>query len=352
MSNQMLNLQNDYLQSWTMFFAQKLCETIGDMTNVQFKVDNESYKEQTFRFNNGMTVYIHFYGRVQGGFIIGIDERAALKLTGTENPTEELIYYRDDISGFFNEVMNIAAAQTLPELEHQFENLTYFPAIVAFGDIIFPEVRSSLVDIQCDSLTVKCGFALNMVSAKIAKKLERIEKSLENTTKLASTDALTKMYNRTFFESVFNAYIDDTKKNSQKLSILLIDIDFFKTVNDTYGHLIGDQVLKIVAQSIKEVLRNSDIAVRYGGDEILVVLPGTDKAKSINVAERIREVIKAASVIHTSEGSEQIVKITVSIGCAELMDSDNPVSFFERADANLYRAKDSGRDSVMSDATE
>jgi diguanylate cyclase (GGDEF)-like protein len=352
MSNQILNLQSDYLQSWTLFFAHKLCETIGDMTYVQFIVNNESYKEQTFRFNNGMTVYIHFYGKVQGGFIVGIDERAALKLTGVENPTEELLHYRDDISGFFNEVMNIAAAQTLPELELQFENLTYFPAIVAFGDTIFPDVRSSLVDIQCDSLTVRCGFALNMVSAKIVRTLEKIEKSLENTTKLASTDALTKMYNRTFFEGVFNAYIDDTKKNNQKLSILLIDIDFFKTVNDTYGHLIGDQVLKLLAQSIKEVLRNSDIAVRYGGDEILVVLPGTDNAKSVDVAERIRAVIKAASVVHTVEGKEQLVKITVSIGCAELIDSDDPVSFFERADANLYRAKDSGRDSVISDLSE
>ena len=160
------------------------------------------------------------------------------------------------------------------------------------------------------------------------------------------------MYNRTFFEGVFNAYIDDTKINNQKLSILLIDIDFFKTVNDTYGHLIGDQVLKIVAQSIKDVLRNSDIAVRYGGDEILVVLPGTNRERSIDVAEKLRAVIKAASVIHTSEGNEQIVKITVSIGCAELTENDDPVSFFERADANLYRAKDSGRDSVMSDLPE
>lgn len=352
MANQILNLRSDYLQSWTLFFAQKLCETIGDMTSVQFNVNNDSYKEQTFRFNNGMTVYIHFYGKVQGGFIVGIDERAALKLTGVENPTEELLHYREDLSGFFNEVMNIAAAQTLPELEHEFENLTYFPAIVAFGDTIFPEVRSSLVDIQCDSLTVRCGVALNMVSAKIVRKLEKVEKSLENTTKLASTDALTKMYNRTFFESVFNAYIDDTKINNQKLSILLIDIDFFKTVNDTYGHLIGDQVLKIVAQSIKEVLRNSDIAVRYGGDEILVVLPGTERERSICVAEKLRAVIKASSVVHTTDGKEHIVKITVSIGCAELKESDDPVSFFERADANLYRAKDSGRDSVMSDLPE
>ena len=319
------------------------------MTSVTFKVDDNSYKEKTFRFNNGMTVYINFYGKVQGGFIIGIDECAALKLMGIENPSQELLNYREDLSGFFNEVMNIAVAQTLPELENEFENLTYFPAIVVFGDIIFPEVRSSVVDIQSLSSTIKCGFALNMVRAKISRKLEIIEKSLENTTKLASTDALTKLYNRTFFDSVFQAYIVDNQKSCQKLSILLIDIDFFKTVNDSYGHLIGDQVLQTVAQSIKGVLRSSDIAVRYGGDEIFVVLPATDIEKAVDVAERIRKVIKLARVIHTVEGKEQFVKITISIGCTELVEDDDPVSFFERADTNLYKAKESGRDRVISD---
>jgi diguanylate cyclase (GGDEF)-like protein len=319
------------------------------MTSVSFQVDDNSYKEKTFRFNNGMTVYINFYGKVQGGFIIGIEESAALKLMGIENPSQELLNYREDLSGFFNEVMNIAVAQTLPELENEFENLTYFPAIVVFGDIIFPEVRSSVVDIQGLSSTIKCGFALNMVRAKITRKLEIIEKSLESTTKLASTDALTKLYNRTFFDSVFQAYIVDNQKSCQKLSILLIDIDLFKTVNDSYGHLIGDQVLQTVAQSIKGVLRATDIAVRYGGDEIFVVLPSTDIEKAVDVAERIRKAIKLARVIHTTEGNEQFVKITVSIGCTELLENDDPVSFFERADTNLYKAKESGRDRVISD---
>ena len=104
-----------------------------------------------------------------------------------------------------------------------------------------------------------------------------------------------------------------------------------------------------MAQSIKGVLRATDIAVRYGGDEIFVVLPSTDIEKAVDVAERIRKAIKLARVIHTTEGNEQFVKITVSIGCTELLENDDPVSFFERADTNLYKAKESGRDRVISD---
>jgi diguanylate cyclase (GGDEF)-like protein len=349
MSNLTENIQSDYLNTWTTFFAQKLCDTICDMTGIVLSLKSDSYKEESFIFDQGMTVYISFNGQVQGGFIIGIQESEALRLIGIEDDSGSYKRYREDISGFFKEAMNIAVAQTLPELECAFENLTQFPAIVAFGDIIFPDVRSGLVNVEGDSTHIQCGFSLNLVSAKIVRKLEKVEKSLESTEKLARTDALTKLYNRTFFESVFNVYIEDARKTEQKLSLLLIDIDYFKTVNDTHGHLVGDQVIKLVAQSIKDVLRNSDIAVRYGGDEMLVVLPDSDKKNAMLIAERIRNVVKVAKVVHAEDGSNLEVSVTISIGCAELLLQDNPVSFFERADANLYKAKKSGRDQVCAE---
>jgi diguanylate cyclase (GGDEF)-like protein len=349
MSNHIENIQSDYLSTWTTFFAQKLCDTVCDMTGIVLSLKSGSYKEESFTFDQGMTVYISFYGQVQGGFVIGVQESEALRLIGIEDDSGDYKQYREDISGFFKEVMNIAVAQTLPELESAFANLTQFPAIVAFGDIVFPDVRSGLVNIEGDSTHIKCGFSLNLVSAKIVRKLEKVEKSLESTEKLARTDALTKLYNRTFFESVFNVYIEDARNTGQKLSLLLVDIDYFKTVNDTYGHLVGDQVIKLVAQSIKDVLRNTDIAVRYGGDEMLVVLPDTDKLKTRLIAERIRNVVKVANIVHAEDGSNVEVKVTISIGCTELAPNDNPVSFFERADANLYKAKESGRDQVYTE---
>jgi diguanylate cyclase (GGDEF)-like protein len=353
MSNHKKETQVDYLNSHTLLFAKKLCETIGDMTGVQFSIKNDTFEEKSFQYNNGMIVYIQFYGKVQGDFIIGIKERSALQLTGLGDPNtttnEEMIGMREDIYGFFNEVINIAAAQTLAELERIFENLTYFPAIVVFGDIIFPEVRSAFVEVESGSSSIKCGFSLNMVSAKIAKKLEKVEKSLENTTKLASTDALTKMYNRTFFESVFNTYIHETRKNESNLSILLIDIDYFKQFNDTYGHLVGDQVIKHVAECIRLMSRSSDIAVRFGGDEMLVVLPGTDLEKATQIAERILCKIRENKEVTGIDGKEIFVQVTVSIGCTVLNGIDEPVSFFERADSNLYKAKEQGRNRIVAE---
>jgi len=258
MLNHTENIQSDYLSTWTTFFAQKLCDTICDMTGIALSLKSDSYKEQSFTFDQGMTVYISFNGQVQGGFIIGVQEAEALRLIGIEDDSGNYKQYREDISGFFKEVMNIAVAQTLPELECAFENLTQFPAIVAFGDIIFPDVRSGLVNIEGGSTHIKCGFSLNLVSAKIVRKLEKVEKSLESTEKLARTDALTKLYNRTFFESVFNVYIEDARKTEQKLSLLLIDIDYFKTVNDTYGHILFE------LGEIEEAIKYEEIAVEKG----------------------------------------------------------------------------------------
>ncbi|NLE01752.1 MAG: GGDEF domain-containing protein [Fibrobacter sp.] len=340
-----------HLKSSTASFTKHMSDTIHDITGVMFEMIDSSYEEKSFKFIAGMTVFISFYGKVQGEFIVGVNERNGLKIIGLENADEisdnEIPKFREDLSGFFKEVINVAAAQTIDELEKIYENLTYFPAIVTFGDIIFPDVKSSTMAIQAGDTRILCGFSLNMVKGKIARKLETIEKSLEKTTRLASTDALTKLYNRTFFESVFNVYIDDTRNNKQQMSLLLIDIDHFKNVNDSYGHLVGDQVISRVAQAIKTNVRNTDIAVRYGGDEILVVLPSTDRKVALKIAEDVSKAIKQSKIAVIENGIEVTVGVTVSIGCTVLSSDDDPVSLFERADGCLYQAKEAGRDRII-----
>jgi diguanylate cyclase (GGDEF)-like protein len=128
-----------------------------------------------------------------------------------------------------------------------------------------------------------------------------------------------------------------------------MDIDHFKTVNDTYGHLIGDQVIKYVALVIRNSLRNTDIAVRYGGDEILVVLTSTQIEDAQQIAEKMRLSVKQLADFVTSDNEKITISLSVSIGCTELTESDEPVSLFERADSYLYKAKESGRDKVISD---
>lgn len=343
-------LSVEHLQDYTCLFTQNVCTTISDMTGTRLLPVRESYCERSFEFNQGMIVYLNFYGKVQGEFIIGVSMKDALSIMsmdGYEDEKADLM--REDVSGFFKEVLNIASAQTLVEVEKKYENLTYFPPIVVFGDIFFPEVRSASVQACFSGVMLKSGFSLNLVRPKIVEKLERVQKSLEKSEKLASTDALTKLFNRTFFESMFNVYIDETRSLNQHLSILLIDIDHFKSVNDTYGHLIGDQVIKFVALAVRNSLRNSDIAVRYGGDEILVVLSATEADEAREIAERVRCSVKQMAKITTADNAEITVALSVSIGCTELTELDEPVTLFERADSYLYKAKESGRDRVISD---
>jgi diguanylate cyclase (GGDEF)-like protein len=344
-------LPEDHLQDYTHLFTQNVCNTISDMTGIALFSDQGSYSEQSFKFNHGMIVYLNFYGKVQGEFIIGVSMKDAFSIMGMEGVYEEqcLDLIREEVSGFFKEVLNIASAQTIVDVEKRYENLTYFPPVVVFGDIFFPEVRSASVLAGSGEQSIKCGFSLNMVRPKIVEKLERIQKSLEKSEKLASTDALTKLYNRTFFESMFNVYIDETRSSNQHLSILLMDIDHFKSVNDTYGHLIGDQVIKTVALAIRNSLRNTDIAVRYGGDEILVVLTVTGIDEAVEIAEKIRNAVKKLVIFTTADETKITVSLSVSIGCTELTELDEPVTLFERADSYLYKAKESGRDQVISD---
>ncbi len=344
-------IHQDHLSVYTRLFTQNVCNTISDMTGVVLSPRPDSYVEQTFKFHNGMIVYLSFYGKVQGEFIIGITIKDAQSIVGLPDTVDgqNIDQMREDVSGFFKEVLNIASAQSLVDVEQRYENLSYFPPVVIFGDIIFPEVRSASLVVQSPNALFKCGFSLNMVKQKIVDKLEKVQKSLEKTEKIAATDALTKLYNRTFFESMFKVYIDEARNGNLHLSILLMDIDHFKMVNDTYGHLVGDQVIKYVALVIRNSLRNSDIAVRYGGDEILVVLTGTPIDAAIKIAERMRNAIKKLVSLTTADDQKITVSLTVSIGCTALTDADQPVSLFERADSYLYMAKESGRDCVIFD---
>jgi diguanylate cyclase (GGDEF)-like protein len=344
-------IDHDHLRDYTSLFTQNVCNTISDMTGAVLSSNPESYIEQSFTFHNGMIVYLSFYGRVQGEFIVGITLKNALSIMGLVELVDDqnIDQMREDVSGFFKEVLNIASAQSIVDVEQRYENLSYFPPVVVFGDIIFPEVRSASLVVHSSDVAFKCGFSLNLVKQKIVDKLEKVQKSLEKTEKIASTDALTKLYNRTFFESMFNVYIDEARNANQHLSILLLDIDCFKKVNDTYGHLIGDQVIKYVALVIRNSLRNSDVAVRYGGDEILIVLTGTPVGAAVKIAERMRNAIKKLISLTTADDQEITLSLTVSIGCAELTEGDEAVSLFERADLYLYKAKESGRDCVISD---
>lgn len=161
--------------------------------------------------------------------------------------------------------------------------------------------------------------------------------------RLASTDGLTGLLNRRRFDEIALAEIDRAQRYGRPFSLLLVDLDHFKLVNDSFGHNAGDAVLRSAAQRVMASVRTTDVVARYGGEELAVLLPETDEVEALVVAERIRETIGGQPVEH--EGREIVV--TASVGGSEYASSDDSVArLIGRADAALYRAKQMGRNLV------
>jgi len=171
---------------------------------------------------------------------------------------------------------------------------------------------------------------------------------LEESVELAITDSLTGLHNRRYMESHLRTLVDESIRTGRPLSILVTDIDHFKSVNDTHGHDGGDIVLREFAARLKRNTRGIDLACRMGGEEFLIIMPETDLARAYQVAERTRAMV--ASEPFTLRPDIKI-RVTASVGLATLESPDDtPETIFKRADNALYAAKRRGRNRVAADA--
>ncbi len=163
-----------------------------------------------------------------------------------------------------------------------------------------------------------------------------IKKGLE---KEKITDPLTKLYNRRYFTKMFNYFIDLYERYNRPFSIIFLDIDHFKIINDTYGHQKGDEILFRLCQLILKTLRNTDSAFRYGGEEIVIILPETETYEAFQFAERLRQNIKRKIQIKSKP-------VTVSMGVGTYQ-GEGMSSFIKKVDEAVYKAKNTGRDKVV-----
>jgi two-component system cell cycle response regulator len=162
---------------------------------------------------------------------------------------------------------------------------------------------------------------------------------------MAVTDALTGLYNRRYLETHLAHLVEHSINRGKPLSVLTIDVDYFKAVNDTHGHDAGDRVLQELSVRIKSNIRNIDLACRTGGEEFVVVLPATEMAVAERIAERMR---KSVSARRFSAGTDGGLAITISAGVASLSGVNDKVEdILKRADQALYRAKRDGRNRVV-----
>jgi len=178
------------------------------------------------------------------------------------------------------------------------------------------------------------------------QEINELQVNLETVRNESLTDPLTQLANRKFFDNTLEDAIAEARARNEPLSLMLTDIDHFKTFNDSFGHLTGDQVLRLVAMSVKQNVKGQDTAARYGGEEFAVVLPNTVLRSAITVADHIRRAVMTKELMKRSTG-EHLGRVTVSIGVATMRKSDTPQTLIERADACLYAAKRHGRNRVM-----
>jgi diguanylate cyclase len=178
------------------------------------------------------------------------------------------------------------------------------------------------------------------------QEIQQLQKNLETVRNESFTDPLTKLWNRKFFDTALANAIAVASQKSRPMSLLMSDIDSFKSFNDKYGHLTGDQVLRLVAQSMKQNVKGQDVAARYGGEEFVIALPNTALEPAVTVAEHIRGAVMTKELMKRSSG-ERLGRVTISIGVATLRPGDTAQSLIERADNCLYAAKRNGRNRVI-----
>jgi diguanylate cyclase len=160
------------------------------------------------------------------------------------------------------------------------------------------------------------------------------------------TDPLTGLANRKSFEHSLQKAMADASENGEPLSLMMADIDYFKAFNDSWGHLTGDQVLRLVAMALKQSVKGGDVVARYGGEEFAVVLSNTPLDSALDGADQIRRSIMSRDVISRSSG-QNLGRVTISFGIAIAREHDSMASFIARADACLYCAKCNGRNRVI-----
>ena len=223
----------------------------------------------------------------------------------------------------------------------------------ASGDLGHAEMTESELRIMAQRLL---GETRRMQDAnhQLENKLEAsrddiasLQRDLDEVRRESMLDPLTKIFNRkSFDDGMIKAFAEAERGTT--FSLILVDIDHFKNFNDTWGHQTGDQVLRLVAMTLKSNIKGKDIAARYGGEEFAAILPDTDLHGALIVAENVRKAIQAKELLKRST-NEKLGRITASFGVAVYRAGDTPSSLIERSDRCLYAAKHAGRNRVISE---
>jgi diguanylate cyclase len=179
----------------------------------------------------------------------------------------------------------------------------------------------------------------------------QLRRELDTIRNESLTDALTALGNRKFFDAALAKAVEEAHAENTPLALLMADVDHFKGINDSFGHVVGDRVLRFIASKLKQSIKGTDVAARYGGEEFAVILPRTTLRAAVEVADQLRRTVMKGELIRRSTGETQ-TRVTISIGVAALHNRTSPQALVEAADVCLYAAKRSGRNCVVGEKDE
>lgn len=181
----------------------------------------------------------------------------------------------------------------------------------------------------------------------LAGQVDSLRKELEKTKVKSMTDGLTGVYNRQAFDELLLEIIERSRVMSTDFSLLLLDLDDFKSINDTYGHLVGDRVLVAFCQKSRKTIRGDDILARYGGEEFAILLPGANLKNALKKARQICDTIASVRYATDTTENDDYLSVTVSIGVTGFKKDDSPETLIGRADKGLYKAKKAGKNCAV-----
>lgn len=238
-------------------------------------------------------------------------------------------------------VVDFCVAQSKAGTDHEAD----YRALTKDGQYIWIRDVVHVVRKENGEVDSLIGFMFDITERKdTEQKLIELQKQLEE---LSFKDGLTGVFNRRMFDSVMEVEWANAKRNRQPLSLIMLDIDYFKQYNDYYGHIQGDECLKRVANVLACVAtRSRDFFARYGGEEFILVLPETDEAAAFKIAERCRNVIFKAQIPHEKSLVSQLLTISIGISTITPTRNDEAIKFIATVDKQLYVAKEKGRNSI------
>ena len=261
-----------------------------------------------------------------------------------EREQSALLEMRQSLKQVLSEVLSFVSASAVT-------SQSVSTNLVDIIDKISPEMSSDDIQEVVNEVVAETRLAASNSELLVERlnstvfEIRDLKKDLNDAKREARTDTLTKLANRKAFDSVLEKATIDSDINNIDVCIIFADLDLFKRVNDVHGHLVGDQVLKVIARSLKGAVKGRDLVARYGGEEFAIILLNTTLVNAKNIAENIRAEI-AVKRIQRKDNHESIGKITMSFGVARYFRSEGAESFLQRADRALYMSKRNGRNAV------